>query len=216
MTTAPTTATAVDRLTTVTAMPNSTAEDRGRKVLAAASAVRNVNADLVSDHVRDLLSTNVWRDYVLPNGSRYQWRSQEFDYFLSAAGFDPKLVDHVIRGSGDRALLVAVAEATSDRQHADRRSLDDVTAIYPELAERLRARPLANPGVRKLINRPAAQVAYINGSGVEAASSPRSRWEVRWKGASNIDTAAAAIVGKLLTTPDLAEAVRALLHPAGR
>lgn len=207
-------ATAVDRLTHVTAMPASTAEDRGRKVLAAVSAVRNVNADLVSDHVRDLLATGVWRDYVLPSGSRYQWRSQEFDFFLSAAGFDPTLVDHVIRGSGDRALLVAVAQATSDRQHADRRRLDEVTAAYPELAERLRARPLASPGVRKLINRPAAQNAYINGTGVESASSPCSRWEVRWKGASSTDAAATAIVSKLLTTPDLAEAVRALLQPA--
>lgn len=207
-------ATAVDRLTLVTGMPDGTAEDRGRKVLAAASAVRNVNADLVSDHIRDLLATGVWRDYVLPNGSRYQWRSQEFDFFLSAAGFDPTLVDHVIRGSGDRALLVAVAEATSDRQHADRRSLDDVTATYPELAERLRAHPLATPGVRKLINRPAAQDAYVNGSGVEAASSPRSRWEVRWKGATDTDTAASAIVARLLTTPELAEAVRDLLAKA--
>lgn len=110
MTTSTTTSTAVHRLTTVTAMPDSTAEDRGRKVLAAASAVRNVNADLVNDHIRDLLATGVWRDYLLPNGSRYQWRSQEFDYFLSAAGFDPTLVDHVIRGSGDRALLIAVAK----------------------------------------------------------------------------------------------------------
>lgn len=203
--------TAVGRLTLVSAMPHGTAEERGRKVLAAASAVRNVNADMVSDHIRDILTTDVWRDYELPNGARYQWRSQEFDYFLTASSLDPTLVDHVIRGSGDRALLVAIAQATSDRLHADRRSLAEVQESYPELAARLRRHPMANAGVRKLINRPAAQDAYINGSGLEAASSPCSRWEVRWKGEADDESAAAAIVKKLLTRPTLASAVRALL-----
>lgn len=93
-----------------------------------------------------------------------------------------------------------------------------MTAIYPELADRLRNHPLANPGVRKLINRPAAQDAYINGTGVEAASSPCNRWEVRWKGNAEIDSAATAIADKLLTNPDLAKAVRDRLteRTAGR
>lgn len=214
MTITTTSSTAIDRLTSVSAMPNGTAEDRGRKVLAAASAVRNVNADMVSDHIRDILATGVWRDYVLPNGARYQWQSQEFDYFLTAAGLDPTLVDHVIRGSGDRALLVAIAQATSDRQQADRRSLDEVKETYPELAMRLREHPLANTGVRKLINRPTAQDAYINGTGVEAASSPCSRWEVRWKGEPDVQSTAIAIVTKLRTNPTLEAAVRDLLGGA--
>lgn len=206
-----TSSTAVGRLTEVSAMPYGSVEERGRKVLAAAAAVRNVNADMVSDHIRDLLTTGVWRDYQLPNGARYQWRSQEFDYFLTAANLDPALVDHVIRGSGDRALLVAIAQATSDRRQADRRSLTEVQETYPELTARLREHPLANAGVRKLINRPAAQDAYINGSGLEAASSPCRRWEARWKGEADDDSAAGAIVQKLLTRPTLASAVRALL-----
>lgn len=206
-TSVPSTSAAIERLIDVTTMPDGTAEDRGLKVLAAASAVRNVNADMVSDHVRVLLATSAWRDYVLPNGNRYQWRSQEFDYFLSAAGLDPVLVDHVVRGSGDRALLVAVAEATSDRHDADRRSLSEVSSTYPDIANRLCRHPLAGTAVRKLIGKASAQRRFVNGSGADTANNPRQRWEVRWRGPSDTGTVAAIISARLLADPHLAQAV---------
>lgn len=201
--------TAARRLIAVAEMPDSTPEDRGRKVLAAASAVRNVSADMISDHVRDLLSTAVWQDYCLPNGRRYRWRTQEFDYFLSAAGLDPTLVDHIIRGSGDRSLLVALAEATSDRKSADRRTVEEVADTYPELATRLHEHPMAGAGIRKLIGRASAQARYLAGEGAEAASSSRrGSWRVEWRGERGQEAIAQTIAEKLLANPQLAEAVR--------
>lgn len=198
---------ALRRLRAVSSMPTETADERGNKVLAAASAIRNVDADMIGDYVRTLLSSGIWRDYRLPNGTRYQWRSQEFDYFLTVTGLDPALIDHVVRGSGDRALLVAVAEATSDRADADRRSVDEVAASYPEIADRLFGHPLAGAAVRRLINKRQAQLDFINGKGADSAYRPRKRWEVRWNGANETDVVAEAIVAKLMSTPELAAMV---------
>lgn len=198
---------ALRRLRAVTSMPTETADERGTKVLAAASAIRNVDADMISDYVRSLLESGIWQDYRLPNGNRYQWRSQEFDFFLTVTGLDPALIDHVVRGSGDRVLLVAVAEATSDRADADRRSLEEVAARYPEIADRLSGHPLAGTAVRRLISKRQAQLDFINGKGADSAYRPRKRWEVRWNGADETDVVAEAIVAKLMATPELAEMV---------
>ena len=113
-------------------------------------------------------------------------------------------VDRLI---GVAAMPDTTAEATSDRQDADRRALATVAATYPELAERLRAHPLAGTAVRKLIGHAPAQLEYIAGAGADTASNPRQRWEVRWRGESSTETVAAIIASKLLANPALAQAV---------
>lgn len=202
---------AVTHLNRVTAMPTDTEAARGDKVLATVRALKNLSADLLSDHAKHLLTASYWRAYRLPNGRQYEWNACEFDYFLAAADIDPRLIELAVREVNDRELLVALARA-SDQRHPRRRSVEVVVARYPELAGRLAAYRIGGLSVHRIIHDQDAVGRYQAGSGADVAKRERQWWRVSWSGQDDPQTAARAIVARLRSEPGMVAAVKDVLN----
>jgi len=110
---------------------------RGEVILKTVLGIRNVRIANIASHVHELLSSGVWRDYILPNGKSYSWKESEFDYFLMATDLDPVLIDQAIRSSGDRGLALQFAAACTGSS-GNRRRLNEVLKEHPELKGRLK------------------------------------------------------------------------------
>lgn len=194
--------------------PRTADQDKGHQLLDAVSRIRNIRLATMGHRIAQLLHSDLWRGYTLPTGEWYTWKGCEFDLFLTAMGFDPSLVVHAARATGDRQLLLDLAHA-SDHQHPDRRPVDTIVAMHRSLTGRLTPTRLGGAALHQVIGKPSAEHTYVQGAGADAARNPRGQFKVTYSktGDSAADRHAVidAIVRRL-HTDGLASDVRQALN----
>ena len=145
-------------------------KERGEAVLSAAMKIHNIASAVVCDFMRWLLDSEAWRSFTYPNGDHYEFREQEFDYFVALLDVDPTINNAAARIVNDGPLQVALAEASLRRNgwnpHDDdkprgggfpcdrskRRSHDEIIATYPRLEPWLEKYGMTWLGGKKLHN----------------------------------------------------------------
>lgn len=179
---------------------------RGQVILKTVLGIRNVRIASIATHVRELLSSDVWRDYVLPNGVRYSWHECEFDYFLMATDLDPVLIDQAIRASGDRALALQFAAACTG-SIGNRRRLNEVLKEHPELKGRIRDVSLGGQ-LRRVVTTSESREKFLAGASPSNAGHAREWFSVGWKAGSSLQAKAAHLARRIVERDvDLAIAV---------
>lgn len=188
---------------------------RGAVILRTVLGIRNVRIANIASHVRDLLSSGVWRDYILPNGKSYSWKESEFDYFLMATDLDPVLIDQAIRSSGDRKLALEFAAACTGSS-GNRRRLNEVLAEHPELMGRLKDVTLGGQ-LRRVVTTSESRERFLAGASPSNAGHAREWFSVGWNAGSSLQAKAAHLARRIIERDvDLAVAVAEALtqyHP---
>lgn len=152
-----------------------TPDDRGRLVLSMVSTVRNLKSENILDIIETVFDGDTWRDYTYPNGDHFEFRAREFDYFLAQIDVDPQLVREACRNTSRRDLEARLVEASLTRVDEERRSVEEITATYPQLGPWL-----DKYGVRTLGNKMAygAQPQRARLAVGEAPQGKRYYWSV--------------------------------------
>lgn len=188
---------------------------RGEVILRTVLGIRNVRISNIASHVRDLLSSGVWRGYTLPNGRSYSWRESEFDYFLMATELDPVLIDQAIRSSGDRKLALEFAAACTGSS-GNRRRLNEVLKEHPELKSRLKDVSLGGQ-LRRVVTTSESRERFLAGASPSNAGHAREWFSVGWNAGSSLQSKAAHLARRIVERDvDLAVAVAQALtqyHP---
>lgn len=180
------------------------------------SKVRNARATTLVGHLEEVIENDLWRDYTAPNGTRFQFRSHEFDYFLAAEGHDPTEIrrHYAAADLPDMAhRQMRLADITgqgvevSSGQRRSRKEIIEALAHDPSgSAGRVQA-------VERVVSRSTAEIAkdpprrraYLAGESV-----PRQlewRFQVRTRDCASLAYRAQRIVEELGKDPDLAHAV---------
>ena len=89
------------------------------------SGIRNAKYDDMVRHLEELIDSGLWQDYTTESGTRFQFRSHEFDYFLAAMGLDPALIKHAYDAASGR---LEGMHAKQIRLHRDRKLADCLRA----------------------------------------------------------------------------------------
>jgi hypothetical protein len=190
-------------------------EGNYQRVEKLISSIRNAEFGETVAYVEELLGSGLWQDYTAPNGSRYQFRSHEFDYFLAVMEIDPTVIRYAyLKATGVDKLhlkLMHLSDVTG-RGHkitaGQRRPRTDVAREYAAYPDGAGARIKSYGSV---VTDRTAQVAAdperrqeyeATGRGRERAGS--KYWRVSWSGATSV---ADAIAAKLLADPPLAREV---------
>ena len=63
------------------------------RVAELISQVRNARFGEMVRWVEELIDTGIWRDFTTPEGTHFEFREGEFDYFLAAMETDPEVVN---------------------------------------------------------------------------------------------------------------------------
>lgn len=179
---------------------------RGLRLQKVALGIRNVKATTIGRMVADLLESEDWREYELPNGQCYEWRASEFDYFLMAIDLDPVIIEQAVRSLGDRELVLDLVSACTGAPD-NRRSLAAIRAEHPEIAGRLHDIRVGGQ-LRSIAQSPEARKRYVAGSSASSSRDAREWFTVGWKRGLAQSGQAGHIAKRLIArNPQLAEAV---------
>lgn len=189
------------------------ATERGIAARQLLSDIRNARYETVWMHVQKLLDQpDIWQSFTAGNGRSYEFRSHEFDWFLAelTPDLDTLIRDAMIKAPPELELRYAdVTGRGKDTTLKQRRSREELTAVYPDAAKRLTiARPTQRRAVR--FQTLEARKAHLAGESV-TRESRRGQREFRARVSGNADLAQ-AIVAKLLEDPALADTVYKKLH----
>ena len=65
---------------------------RYEQVAQLISQIRNAKFGQMVDYLEELINTGIWQDFTTPEGTHFQFRRCEFDYFLASQEIDPDVV----------------------------------------------------------------------------------------------------------------------------
>jgi hypothetical protein len=195
--------------------------DTYRQVEKLVSGIRNAKYDDMVRHLEELIDSGLWQDYTTANGTRFQFRSHELDYFLAAMGLDPELIKHAYdaasgRIEGMHAKQIRLADITGRGEPtstAQRRSRKEVMAAYADepsgTGSRIRAYGrVVTTGISRVARDPERREQFK--AGLKVSRNPRgaSSWHVHVAPGQRLDQ---AIALKLLRDQDLWPGVYKLL-----
>lgn len=196
-------------------------EDSYQQVEKLISSIRNAEFGEMVGYVEELLQSGLWHDYTAPNGSRYQFRSHEFDYFLAVMEVDPTLIRYAyLKAAGIDELhvkLMRLSDVTGrgcKTEPGERRSRTEVAREYAAYPDGAGARiksygSVVTDRTAQVAANPERRREYeTTGKGRERPAS--KCWRVRWSGDIPV---ADAIAAKLLEDPELANQVYKRLAP---
>jgi hypothetical protein len=197
-------------------------EDTYRQVEKLVSGIRNARYDDMVRHLEELIDSGLWQDYTTEDGTRFQFRSHELDYFLAAMGLDPELIKHAYdaasgRIEGMHAKQVRLADITGRGEAtttAQRRSRKEVMAAYADEPSGTEARirtygRIVTTGISRVARDPERREQFKAGVKVSRDSRGSSSWRVHVGPGQRLDQ---AIALKLLRDPDLWPGVYELLR----
>ncbi len=184
------------------------------------SSIRNAEFGETVAYVEELLQSSLWQDYTAPNGSRYQFRSHEFDYFLAVMEIDPTVIRYAyLKAAGVDKLHVKLmhlsdvtgrGRKTTAGQRRPRAEVAREYAAYPDGAgARIKSYgSVVTDRTAQVAADPERRKEYeATGRGRERAGS--KYWRATWSGDTPV---ADAIAAKLLGDPTLAREVYERLH----
>jgi hypothetical protein len=179
------------------------------RVAALISQVRNARFGEMVSYLEELINTGIWQDFTTPEGTHFEFRAGEFDYFLAAMEIDPDVVKRAyihakdVDGLADKRLRLA--DITGRGATRERRERKAVAEIYGERV--LRYEPVVTDNVARIARNPVRRQAFK--AGHAPPRQVRSYWTAEWTGD---DSPVKAIAAKLLTDPDLAHEVWKILR----
>ena len=186
------------------------------------SGIRNAKYDDMVRHLEELIDSGLWQDYTTESGTRFQFRSHEFDYFLAAMGLDPELIKHAYDAASGRldsmyAKQIRLADITGRGEPTtedQRRSRKEVMAAYADessgTGERIRAYGrVVTSGISRVARDPERREQFKAGSKVSRYSDGARSWDVHAGPGQRLDQ---AIALKLLRDPQLWPGVFELLR----
>jgi hypothetical protein len=186
------------------------------------SGIRNAKYDDIVRQLEELIDSGLWQDFTTPDGTRFQFRSHELDYFLAAMSLDPELVKHAYAAASGRlegmhARQVRLADITGRGESTtayQRRSRKEVMEAYANessgAGDRIRAfGGVVTAGMSKVARDPERREQYKAGAKVNRYSRGASSWQVHVGPGQRLDQ---AIALKLLRSADLWPEVLKLLR----
>ena len=193
-----------------------------RQVEKLVAGIRNAKYDDMVRHLEELIESGLWQDYTTESGTRFQFRSHEFDYFLAAMGLDPELIKHAYdaasgRLDGMHAKQIRLADITGRGEPTtpdQRRSRKEVMAAYADepsgTGERVRAYGrVVTAGISRVARDPERREEFKAGAKVSRYSHGACSWDVHACPGQRLDQAVAL---KLLRDAELWPGVFELLR----
>jgi hypothetical protein len=184
-----------------------------RQVEKLVSGIRNAKYDDMVRHLEELIDSGLWQDYTAESGTRFQFRSHEFDYFLAAMGLDPELIKHAYdaasgRLGGMHAKQIRLADITGRGKPAtedQRRSRKEIMAAYADEPSGTGARirtygRVVTAGISKVARDPERREQFKAGVKVSRYPQGVSSWQVHVGPGQSLEH---AIVLKLLRDAEL-------------
>jgi hypothetical protein len=184
-----------------------------RQVEKLVSGIRNAKYDDMVRHLEELVDSGLWQDYTTEAGTRFQFRSHEFDYFLAAMGLDPELIKHAYDAASGRlqdmhakqirlADITGRGEPTAEDQRRSRKEIVTAYADEPSgTGERIRAYGrVVTAGISNVARDPERREQFKAGAKVSRYSSGASSWHVHVAPGQRLDQ---AIALKLLRDAEL-------------
>jgi hypothetical protein len=196
--------------------------DTYRQVEKLVSGIRNAKYDDMVRQLEELIDSGLWQDFSTPDGTRFQFRSHELDYFLAAMSLDPELIKHAYAAASGRlegmhakqvrlADITGRGESTTENQRRSRKEVLEAYANEPSGAGgRIRAfGSVVTAGMSKVARDPERREQYKAGARVNRYSRGASSWHVHAGPGQRLDQAVAL---KLLRDPELWPGVFKLLR----
>jgi hypothetical protein len=186
------------------------------------SGIRNAKYDDMVRQLEELIDSGLWQDFTTPDGTRFQFRSHELDYFLAAMSLDPELIKHAYAAASGRlegmhakqvrlADITGRGEPTAENQRRSRKEVVEAYTNEPSGAgARIRAfGNVVTAGMSKVARDPERREQYKAGAKVNRYSRGASSWHVHAGPGQRLDQAVAL---KLLRDPELWPEVFKLLR----
>lgn len=179
------------------------------RVAELISQVRNARFGEMVRWVEELIDTGIWRDFTTPEGTHFEFREGEFDYFLAAMEIDPEVVKRAYIHAKDVGELtekrLRLADITGrGSKDVNRREPKEIAEAYGDRV--LRYPPVVTENVMRAARNPGRRDAVRLGAPPERVV--RNYWTAEWTGdASPVK----AIAAKLLDDPELAHEVYKIL-----
>jgi hypothetical protein len=196
-------------------------EDAYRQVEKLVSGIRNAKYDDMVRQLEELIDSGLWQEFLTPDGTRFQFRSHELDYFLAAMALDPELIKHAYdaasaRLEGMHAKQIRLADITGRGEPTtedQRRSRKEVIATYADepsgSAGRIRAYGrVVSAGMSTVARDPERREQFKAGAKISRYPRGASSWQVHAGPGQRLDQ---AIALKLLRDADLWPGVLRLL-----
>lgn len=198
--------------------------DHYERLAALVSKVRNARFGELVGHLEEVIEQDLWRDFTTPAGTRFEFRSHEFDYFLATQELDATFVRHsylqadLPEMARRRFRLADITGRGQKVTEDERRPAEAVASLYDTdpsgAGERIRrwrqdgavvvtdrtGRVAADPGRREAVE---------TGRETRIERPTAQVWRVRW---SDDRSVAQAIVDKLADDPDLESAVLKIMR----
>jgi hypothetical protein len=179
------------------------------RVATLISQVRNARFGEMVSYLEELINTGIWQDFTTPEGTHFEFRDGEFDYFLAAMEIDPEVVKRAyiyakdVDGLADKQ--TRLADITGRGMPRERRERKAVAEIYGERV--LRYEPVVTRRVASVAADPERRREYES-TGKGRALPGEKMWRVRW---SDQRSEAEVIAARLLQDPELAHEVYKIL-----
>jgi hypothetical protein len=193
-----------------------------RQVEKLVSGIRNARYDDMVRHLEELIDSGLWQDYTTESGTRFQFRSHEFDYFLAAMGLDPELIKHAYDAASGRledmhAKQIRLADITGRGEPTaedQRRSRKEIMVAYggepSGTGGRIRAYgKVVTAGISNVARDPERREQFKAGAKVSRSSRGAGSWHVHVGPGQRLDQ---AIALKLLRDAELWPGVFELLR----
>lgn len=195
------------------------------RLAALMSKVRNARATTLVGYLEEVIENDLWRDFTTPAGTRFQFRSHEFDYFLAAQEHDAAEIRRhyaaaelpdMARRQMRLADITGRGEAPPDEARRPARDVAELYASDPSGAgARIRHRHAEKnaPVTRstsEIAKDPERRAAYL--AGEKIARQQVWTFRVRTVEDADVGTRAKRIVAELGKDPELEAAVRRALH----
>lgn len=183
------------------------------RVARLAELIRNARYGEMVRYCEELIDSGDWRDFTTPTGTRFEFRSHEFDYFLAAVELDTTFIRHAyvhaqdIRNLEEKRLRLAdITGRGRDTAAEERRAVVDVAKEYRKAPGGAGARIEKWHGdpVKAVVSRAVSRSARRKAAGVTEQPPREQSWRVRW---SDDKSAADVIAEKLLEDDELAKKV---------
>ena len=197
-------------------------EEAYRQVEKLVSGIRNAKYDDMVRQLEELIDGGQWQDYTTEDGTRFQFRSHELDYFLAAMSLDPELIKHAYDAASGRlesmhAKQLRLADITGRGQpttSAQRRSRKEVVAAYADEPSGTGGRiqvygKVVTAGISKVARDPERREQFKAGAKVSRYSRGACSWHVHAGPGQRLDQ---AIALKLLRDAELWPGVLKLLR----
>lgn len=184
-----------------------------RQVEKLVSSIRNAKYDDMVRHLEELIDSGLWQDYTTEAGTRFQFRSHEFDYFLAAMGLDSELIKHAYEAASGRlqgmhAKQIRLADITGRGEPTtedQRRPRKEMLAAYTDepsgAGGRIRTYGrVVTAGISNVARDPERREQFKTGVKVSRYSRGAGSWHVHVAPGQRLDQ---AIALKLLRDSEL-------------